>query len=189
MIAFALAAGYMVVEFVAGFAFNSLALLSDAAHMGTDALGLGMALAAITLAQRPSTSQRTYGLYRLEVLAALANGVLLFGVAPRATPGSPRRSESPASWSARSLAGAVTSVGSRGDSYDNALAETTIGLFKTEIINLRGPWRTPGQVELALADWVDWYNRRRLHSACADLLPAEYEHHLYRQLTAGEPAA
>jgi len=72
-------------------------------------------------------------------------------------------------------AGALTSVGSKGDSYDNALAETTIGLFKTEIINLRGPWKTPAQVELALAHWVDWYNQRRLHSACADLPPAEYE--------------
>lgn len=71
----------MVVEFVVGFSVNSLALISDAAHMGTDVLGLGMALAAITLASRPTTEQRTYGLYRLEVLAALANGILLFAVA------------------------------------------------------------------------------------------------------------
>lgn len=81
LIAFALTAAYMLVEFVAGVVFDSLALLSDAAHMGTDVLGLGMALAAITLAQRPAVSQRTYGMYRLEVLAALANGVLLFAVA------------------------------------------------------------------------------------------------------------
>lgn len=81
VIAFVLTGGYMVVEFIGGIVFNSLALLSDAAHMGTDVLGLGMALAAITLAQRPATSQRTYGAYRLEVLAALANGILLFGVA------------------------------------------------------------------------------------------------------------
>lgn len=81
VIAFFLTGSYMVVEFVVGFTINSLALISDAAHMGTDVLGLGMALAAITLASRPRTSQRTYGLYRLEVLAALANGVLLFGVA------------------------------------------------------------------------------------------------------------
>ena len=81
LIAFALTASYMLVEFAVGFAVNSLALLSDAAHMGTDVLGLGMALAAITLAARPATSQRTYGFYRLEVLAALANGLLLFGVA------------------------------------------------------------------------------------------------------------
>lgn len=81
VIAFVLTASYMVVEFVVGFAVNSLALISDAAHMGTDVLGLGLAFAAITLAARPSSGQRTYGLYRLEVLAALANGVLLFGVA------------------------------------------------------------------------------------------------------------
>ena len=71
-IAFGLTAAYMVVEFVVGFTVNSLALISDAAHMGTDVLGLGMALAAITLANRKTTAQRTYGLYRLEVLAALA---------------------------------------------------------------------------------------------------------------------
>lgn len=80
-IAFGLTAGYMLVEFIVGFSVNSLALISDAAHMGTDVLGLGMALAAITLASRPATSQRTYGFYRLEVLAALANGILLFAVA------------------------------------------------------------------------------------------------------------
>ena len=80
-IAFALTATYMIVEFIAGFTFNSLALISDAAHMGTDVLGLGMALTAITLASRPTTTQRTYGFYRLEVLAALANGILLFAVA------------------------------------------------------------------------------------------------------------
>ncbi|MBU1250506.1 cation diffusion facilitator family transporter [Microcella indica] len=81
IIAFSLTASYMVVEFVVGIAVNSLALISDAAHMATDVIGLGMALAAITLANRPATLQRTFGLYRLEVLAALANGVLLFGVA------------------------------------------------------------------------------------------------------------
>lgn len=81
LIAFTITAAYMVVEFIVGFSVNSLALISDAAHMGTDVLGLGMALAAITLASRRTTSQRTYGFYRLEVLAALANGILLFGVA------------------------------------------------------------------------------------------------------------
>lgn len=81
LIAFAITAAYMVVEVVVGVAVGSLALVSDAAHMGTDVLGLGMALAAITLGARRSNPQRTYGLYRLEVLAALANGVLLIGVA------------------------------------------------------------------------------------------------------------
>jgi cobalt-zinc-cadmium efflux system protein len=72
----------MVVEAVAGFLTGSLALISDAGHMATDALGLGMALAAIIAADRAgSEGSRTYGLYRLEILAALANAVLLFAVA------------------------------------------------------------------------------------------------------------
>lgn len=80
--AFFLLAGFMVVEVVAGLITNSLALLSDAGHMLTDVLGLGMALAAIQLASRGSERRhRTFGLYRLEILAALANAVLLFGVA------------------------------------------------------------------------------------------------------------
>lgn len=80
--AFGLLAVFMVVEVVAGIATNSLALLSDAGHMLTDVLGLGMALAAIQLASRGDQRRhRTFGLYRLEILAALANAVLLFGVA------------------------------------------------------------------------------------------------------------
>ena len=81
-IAFGLVVGFMVVEAVAGFLTGSLALISDAGHMATDALGLGMALAAIVAADRVGTAGgRTYGLYRLEILAALANAVLLFAVA------------------------------------------------------------------------------------------------------------
>jgi cobalt-zinc-cadmium efflux system protein len=81
-IAFGLLAAFTVVEVVAGFATRSLALLSDAGHMLTDVLGLGMALAAIQLASRGSDRRhRTFGLYRLEILAALANALLLFGVA------------------------------------------------------------------------------------------------------------
>jgi putative transposase len=72
-------------------------------------------------------------------------------------------------------AGALRSVGSRGDSYDNALAESVVGLFKTELIRMKGPWRTLEQVELATAEWTDWYNNRRLHSSIGDLPPAEYE--------------
>lgn len=80
--AFALLAGFMVVEAVAAFGTGSLALLSDAGHMFTDVLGIGMALAAITAARRTGRDpQRTFGLYRLEVLAALANAILLSGVA------------------------------------------------------------------------------------------------------------
>jgi cobalt-zinc-cadmium efflux system protein len=80
--AFVLLAAFMVVEVVGGLASDSLALLSDAGHMLTDVLGLGMALAAIQLATRGSDrSHQTFGLYRLEILAALANAVLLLGVA------------------------------------------------------------------------------------------------------------
>jgi putative transposase len=56
----------------------------------------------------------------------------------------------------------------------NALAESVVGLFKTELIRMKGPWRTLEQVELATAAWIDWYNRR-LHSSIGDLPPAEYE--------------
>jgi putative transposase len=70
---------------------------------------------------------------------------------------------------------AVSSVGSKGDSYDNALAETVNGLYKAELINRQGPWRTLDQVELATARWVDFWNTRRLHSACGDIPPAEFE--------------
>ncbi|MFI7078629.1 MULTISPECIES: cation diffusion facilitator family transporter [unclassified Micromonospora] len=81
-VAFALLAVFMVVEAIGAWVTGSLALLSDAGHMFTDVLGIGMALAAITAASRASRDgQRTFGLYRMEVLAALANAVLLFGVA------------------------------------------------------------------------------------------------------------
>ncbi|WP_285502741.1 cation diffusion facilitator family transporter [Actinokineospora sp. NBRC 105648] len=80
--AFGIAAAIMVVEFAVGVATGSLALISDAAHMLTDVVGVGLALAAIVVARRArSRSNRTFGLYRAEVLAALANAVLLFGVA------------------------------------------------------------------------------------------------------------
>jgi cobalt-zinc-cadmium efflux system protein len=80
-IAFVLAAAFLVVEAVTAFLSGSLALLSDAAHLLTDAVGIGMALAAIRLADRnPADGSRTFGLYRLEILAALANALLLFGV-------------------------------------------------------------------------------------------------------------
>ncbi|MFG1639837.1 cation diffusion facilitator family transporter [Amycolatopsis sp. NPDC049252] len=81
-IALCVGAGFMVLEFVVGFTTGSLALISDAAHMFTDVLGVGMALAAIILARRSGpTVSRTFGLYRAEVLAALGNAILLFGVA------------------------------------------------------------------------------------------------------------
>jgi putative transposase len=78
-------------------------------------------------------------------------------------------------------AGAVRSVGSRGDSYDNALAESVIGLYKTELTRKRGPWRSFEQLELATARWVEWYNQRRLHSSIGDVPPAEFESTYYQE--------
>lgn len=77
--------------------------------------------------------------------------------------------------------GAVTSVGSRGDSYDNAMAESTIGLYKSELVTMRGPWRTVEDVELATLGWVHWWNTTRLHSAIGDIPPAEFEAAHYAQ--------
>ena len=85
--------------------------------------------------------------------------------------------------------GAVGSVGSRGDSYDNALAETINGLYKAELIHRRGPWRSVDEVELATADWVHFWNSRRLHSACGDVPPAEFEAAYHQRLQAATEAA
>ena len=85
-------------------------------------------------------------------------------------------------------AGAAGSVGSRGDSYDNALAEAVNGLYKTELIRKRGPWRSLEQVELATAEWVDWWNHRRLHSALTNMPPAEFEALYHHQHVANDAA-
>jgi putative transposase len=78
-------------------------------------------------------------------------------------------------------AGIEPSVGSRGDSYDNALAESVIGLFKTEVIRLKGPWHHLEAVEFATLDWVDWFNTRRLLEPIGYVPPAEYEARYYEQ--------
>lgn len=78
-------------------------------------------------------------------------------------------------------AGIDASVGSVGDALDNALMESTIGLCKTELINRRGPWKTLAEVELATAEWVDWYNTSRIHRALGGMPPAEYESMYYAQ--------
>jgi len=75
-----------------------------------------------------------------------------------------------------------SSVGSVGDSYDNALAETINGLYKTEVIRRRGPWKNIEDVEYATLEWVDWFNNRRLLEPIGDIPPAEYEMMYYRQL-------
>lgn len=83
-------------------------------------------------------------------------------------------------------AGIEPSVGSRGDSYDNALAESIIGLYKTEVIQRKGPWRHLEGVEFATLDWVDWFNHRRLLEPIGYVPPAEYEAHYHVQVAAGD---
>ena len=79
-------------------------------------------------------------------------------------------------------AGIAPSVGSRGDSYDNAMAESIIGLFKTEVIQRKGPWRHLEMVEFATLAWVDWFNTRRLLEPIGYVPPAEYEASYYAQM-------
>ncbi|WP_147082585.1 IS3 family transposase [Methylobacterium haplocladii] len=86
-------------------------------------------------------------------------------------------------------AGIDPSVGSVGDSYDNALAETIIGLFKTEVIHRRGPWRSFEAVEFATLEWVDWFNHRRLLEPIGNIPPAEAEARYYAQTEAQALAA
>jgi transposase InsO family protein len=85
------------------------------------------------------------------------------------------------------LEGILPSIGTVGDAYDNALMESTIGLYKTECIHTRvfhrGPYKTLADVEYGTAGWVDWYNNRRLHSSIGMIPPAEYEHAHYAALT------
>jgi putative transposase len=83
-------------------------------------------------------------------------------------------------------AGATPSIGSVGDSYDNAMAESIIGLFKTEVIRRRGPWRGLDPVEIATLEWVDWFNNRRLFEALGNIPPAEAEATYYRTNAASE---
>ena len=79
-------------------------------------------------------------------------------------------------------AGIEPSVGSIGDSYDNALAETINGLYKAEVIHRRGPWRTMETVEFATLEWVDWFNNRRLLEPIGNIPPAEAEQRYYAKL-------
>ncbi|AHH98785.1 hypothetical protein KALB_5423 [Kutzneria albida DSM 43870] len=92
-----------------------------------------------------------------------------------ATRGKTRRTTIPAT-------GIDASIGSVGDAYDNALAESTIGLYKTELITRRGPWCTRDQVEYATLEYIDWYNNRRLHGQIGHLPPTELEAAYYREL-------
>ena len=86
-------------------------------------------------------------------------------------------------------AGINTSVGNVADSYGNALAESIIGLFKTEIIKFLGLWKSVGQVEWETLQWVDWYNNTRLHSAIGYVTPQEAEEAFYASLNTVEKVA
>jgi putative transposase len=86
-------------------------------------------------------------------------------------------------------AGIEPSVGSVGDSYDNALAETINGLFKAEVIHRRGPWRSFEAVEYATLEWVDWFNNRRLLEPIGNIPPAEAEANFYAALERSDMAA
>jgi cobalt-zinc-cadmium efflux system protein len=131
-----LLAGFMVVETVAAIATGSLALLSDAGHMFTDVLGIAMALAAITAAGRAATdTQRTFGLYRLEVLAALANAVLLTAVAGFVLVQAARRFTDPPAVPASSML--VVAVGGL---VINLIAFALLRAGAQESINVRGAY-------------------------------------------------
>ena len=86
-------------------------------------------------------------------------------------------------------AGIEPSVGSKGDSYDNALAETINGLYKAEMIHRRAPWKTKAGVELATLEWVTWFNQHRLLEPIGYIPPAEAEANYYRQLAAHTESA
>ncbi|MCC8251007.1 cation diffusion facilitator family transporter [Saccharothrix luteola] len=161
-IAFGIGAAFMALEFVVGIATGSLALISDAAHMLTDVLGVGMALAAIMLARRARTGgSRTFGLYRAEVLAALANAVLLFGVAgyvvyeavgrfgnPPEVPGLPVVLAATAGLAANVVSffllrqGAKDSINVRG-AYLEVLADLigSVGVLVSGVVTLVFGWR------------------------------------------------
>jgi cobalt-zinc-cadmium efflux system protein len=155
-------AAFMVLEFVVGLATSSLALISDAAHMFTDVLGVGMALSAIVLARRSGpTFSRTFGLYRAEVLAALGNAVLLFGVAgyvlveavgrisdPPAVPGLPVMLAAAAGLAANVVSFVILRSGSKESlnvrgAYLEVLADLigSVGVLVSGAITLFTGWR------------------------------------------------
>ena len=83
--------------------------------------------------------------------------------------------------------GATPSIGSVGDSFDNAMAESQFSLYKDELVRNRGPWRDIDQLELATLEWVSWFNHTRLHSSLGDIPPVEFEAAHYPQLAASGP--
>ena len=83
--------------------------------------------------------------------------------------------------------GIMPSVGTVADSYDNAIAEALNGTFKAELIDRCGPWRSRTQTEIAIYEWISWYNHARLHTSIGDVPPVEYEHNHYSQITTPAP--
>jgi putative transposase len=84
--------------------------------------------------------------------------------------------------------GIDASIGTVGDAYDNALMESATGLYKTELINKQGPWKSLADIELATAGYIEWFNNRRLHSAIGHIPPAEHEASYYAQTEPRLPA-
>jgi putative transposase len=82
----------------------------------------------------------------------------------------------------------MPSVGSVADSYDNATTEALNGTFKAELIDRCAPWKSRTQTEIAIYEWISWYNHARLHSAIGDIPPAEYEARYYASLKTQAPA-
>ncbi len=134
-IAFLLAAGYMVAEIVGGLLTNSLALLADAGHMLSDAAALALSLFAVWIADRPATPQRTWGYYRVEILAALVNGAALIAVSIYIFVEAYRRlREPPEVWGAAMMAVAA------GGLVVNVVALGILGGGREESLNVRGAW-------------------------------------------------
>ena len=122
-------------------------------------------------------------------------GARIVHVRPAPVPGEHGSTRSPGDerhdqvWAHLAEAGIVPSIGSVGDSYDNALAETVIGLFKAEVIHRLGPWRNREAVEIATLEWVDWFNTRRLLEPIGHIPPADAEDRYYAQLATSHTAA
>ncbi len=161
MVAFGLVATFMIVEAIAGWLTGSLALISDAGHMATDALGLGMALAGIVAADKASDqSRRTYGLYRTEILAALANAVLLFVVAGYVLLEAVKRFDNPP----EVLTGVMTAV-AIGGLVVNIVAWRLLRRGANESLNVEGAYLeviadligSIGVLAAAIIIWItDW---------------------------------
>jgi cobalt-zinc-cadmium efflux system protein len=133
--ALVLAAGYMCAEVVGGWWTGSLALLADAGHMLSDVFALSLSLLAFRLAQRPSTAQQTYGHHRTEILAALAHGMLLVGVAVFVVSEAVERLGEP-----RTILGGPMLAIAAGGLAVNLAALAILGEARRENLNVRGAW-------------------------------------------------